>query len=382
MKIFIEATSIFKYRSGVGQYSKRLSETLVQQNPQNEFTFFSFNLWPRALPPREIKGPNVNYRFIRLFPGKIYNQLLRMNINLPIDLLLRRQADIIFYPNFRVWPMFSRKTKTMVVIHDLSFIYYPQYSSPRNLRDNLKFVPRAITKANRVIAVSNSSKGQIVDHYGTDPAKITVVYNAVDHSEYYPRSAKEVSAIRNKYKLPAKYILFTGTIEPRKNVVGILNAYAALDERVKKDYGLVLAGGKGWNDESIRQAIDRLQSAGEKIICTGYVPDKNLPMLFSGASLFVWPSFYEGFGVPPLEAMACGVPVITSDNSSLPEVVGDAAIKVKAENTAAISKAMASVLTNAKLAAELRQKGLVQAKLFSWEKSAEILMDVFNELDV
>ncbi|MGA2572547.1 MAG: glycosyltransferase family 1 protein [Terracidiphilus sp.] len=241
-------------------------------------------------------------------------------------------------------------------------------------------VPRSIKRAARILAVSEHTKADIIKYYDIPADKISVIYNAVDHSEYYPRPAKEVSAVRSKYKLPAKYILFTGTIEPRKNVEGILGAYAALDEQVKKDHGLVLAGGKGWNDEPIRQAIDKLKSAGEKIICTGYVPDEDLPALFSGASLFVYPSFYEGFGIPPLEAMACGVPVITADNSSLPEVVGDAVIMIKAENIAAITQSISKVLNDSQLANSLRQKGLEQAKKFSWEKSAQTLITLLNSL--
>ena len=162
MKVFILGTSVFDSPSGVGQYTKRLIQVMANQHPEDSFTFFGFRLWPKTLPKKEITGANVSYRFIRFMPGRVYNMLFRLGIQIPIDLLLRRRADIFFYPNFTVWPTLNRRTKKVVIVHDLSFIYFPQYASPRNLRDNLKFVPRSLKQADHVITISKSSKKQIV----------------------------------------------------------------------------------------------------------------------------------------------------------------------------------------------------------------------------
>ena len=380
MKVFILGTSVFDSPSGVGQYTKRLIQVMANQHPEDSFTFFGFRLWPKTLPKKEITGANVSYRFIRFMPGRVYNMLFRLGIQIPIDLLLRRRADIFFYPNFTVWPTLNRRTKKVVIVHDLSFIYFPQYASPRNLRDNLKFVPRSLKQADHVITISKSSKKQIVEHYKTDPAKISIVLPAVDLEHFRPRLAAEVAKIRAKYKLPKKYILYTGTLEPRKNLEGLMRAYTALGSEIKQQYGLVLAGGKGWQDQSISAMIEKLSAAGENIKWTGYVPDADLPAIYSGASLFAWPSFYEGFGIPPLEAMACGVPVITSDNSSLPEAVGDAAITVKAEDTQSLVNEIERVLSDEKLVKSMRARGLAQAKKFTWEKSAQTLLSLLEKV--
>lgn len=371
MKIFIEATPIFKDRSGVGQYAKRLTEAMVALAPNDKFTLFGFRLWPKPLPTHEIVGTNVSYRFIRFFPGRVYNMLFRLSIKLPIDLLLRQRPDVIFFPNFTLRPTLSRHTKKVVVIHDLSFIYFPQFASPLNRRDNQKLVPYSIAKADHIITISKNSKDQIIKNYKVASAKVTIVSPAVDRNFFKKRSEAEIKKVRTKYKLPNKYIFYTSTLEPRKNVEGVLEAYSALDSKTKAEYGLVLAGGKGWQDEAIHAAIDKHRSNDEVIVTTGYVPDEDLPAMYSGASLFLFPSFYEGFGIPILEAFACGVPVITANNSSLPEVAGHAAILIKAEDSPAITKAIKKVLSDSKLANNLRQKGLVQIQNFDWEDSAK-----------
>ena len=382
MKIYVEGSSVFKDRSGVGQYTKRLIEAAARLDPGSRFTFFGFKFWSRPLPAQDIKAPNISYRFVRWMPGRVYNMLFRLGVALPVDLFLLRRPDVILYPNFLRWPVLNRKTKTAVVIHDLSFIQFPQFAAPINRQDNLRFVPSSIAKADFIIAVSESSKRQIVDHYKTSSDKVKVITPAIDHKEYYPRPADEIAAIRRKLSLPENYLLYVGNLEPRKNIKGILEAYAGLDKKLKQSYGLVLAGGRGYGrqDGQIQAKIKELQAAGEDIVTTGYVPDADLPVIFSGASLFVYPSFYEGFGMPPLEAMACGVPVITADNTSLPEVVGDAAIKIKAEDTAGLTEAVAKVLSDPELAAELCAKGLAQAQKFSWQTSAQKLMELSEKL--
>jgi glycosyltransferase involved in cell wall biosynthesis len=218
-----------------------------------------------------------------------------------------------------------------------------------------------------------------MEYYKVPEDKISIISPAVDQKVFYPRESAEITKVKQNYGVKKPYILSLCTLEPRKNLVGVLDAYEKLPEKTKRSYILVLAGGKGWLDDELEKRIGEL-SAKYEVIKTGYVPDEDLPALYSGASVFVFPSFYEGFGMPPLEAMACGTPVITSDNTSLPEVVGNAGIMIKADDTERLAGEMERVLTNNKLAQNLREKGLEQAKKFSWEKSAKELLDVIEEV--
>lgn len=366
-------------KSGIGHYTHRLIEALASRHPE-ELQLYGhyFNFLGRKRPPLP-KNSNLHYRVSKIIPGKAQSALRRIGLQIPFDMLLRKRGDIALFPNFVSLPT-MRPIKKVVAIHDLGFIYHPQYLQPANLKFLQKFVPLSIKKASKIITISESTKSQLIDNYDVKSDKISVITPAADNDYYYPRSASEVSNIRKKYGLPAKYVLFTSTLEPRKNIEGVLRSYAALDEKIKKAYGLVLAGGKGWEDESILKTINELRAAGENIITTGYVPDEDLPAIYSGAALFVYPSFYEGFGIPPLEAMACGVPVISADNTSLPEVVGNAGLYVKAEDTAGLTLLIEQVLANPKLAKELRQKGFKQAKKFSWQESAQQLFNLLEEL--
>ena len=204
-----------------------------------------------------------------------------------------------------------------------------------------------------------------------NPAKIEIVNPAINHAVHRPASKQSIDRVKTKYGIKGQYILYTGTLEPRKNIVGILEGYSALPKNILSSYTLVLAGGKGWLDEEIEEKLTELKELN--IIRTGYVADEDLPALYSGATVFVYPSFYEGFGMPPLEAMACGTPVITSNNSSLPEVVGEAGIMIDAKDTKTLTESIEKVISNTKLQNEMIKKGIKQAKKFSGEESAKKL---------
>ncbi|MBW3537875.1 glycosyltransferase family 4 protein [Candidatus Parcubacteria bacterium] len=379
MKVCIAGNVLFgSLKSGVYQYTKRLTEALLQIDQSNQYTIFGFLFFGKKIPSPPLgTRPNLSYRFIRFLPGRVYSRLHKKRLAPPVDLLLRSRPDIFFFPHFVRYPL-ALKEKSIIVIYDLSFIFQAKHSDQKNQWYLSRFVPRSIKKADHIVTISQNSQQELVEHYAVSPKRITIINPAVDHGIYNPRSRDEIGAIKNKFGLSDKYVLYTGTLEPRKNIVGLLNAYAALPKLLQEGYALVLAGGKGWMDREILRRLKELEDLN--IFLTGYVPDEDLPALYSGASVFVYPSFYEGFGMPPLEAMACGVPVITSDNSSLPEVVGDAGIMIKAEDTKAITAAMERVLTHPKLAVGMRRKGLEQAKKFTWEGSARKLLKVLEKV--
>jgi glycosyltransferase involved in cell wall biosynthesis len=377
-KILIEGGPLFRQKSGVGQYLYRLFEALFEQDKKNQYVIYAFLFIGKKLhKPFTKVYPNVRYKMVRYLPSKVYNVFSRKIVVPPSDLLTAEKPDIAIFGNFVRSPLITGG-KTITVIYDLSYIHFRQFADKKNATLLNKRVPMAVKKSNKIITISESSKKEIVDYYKVDPDKVTIIPPAVDHVVYRPLKKTEVNEVRKKYRVSHEYILFTGTLEPRKNILGILEAYSLLPTTLQKKYQLVLAGGKGWLDGSIQKKLEELTMLD--IILTGYVPDEDLPALYSGALLFVYPSFYEGFGMPPLEAMACGVPVITSNNSSLPEVVGDAGIMIDADDTDALVDSMKRVLTDNELAKKMRKAGLIQAKKFSWNTSATKMKEIINSI--
>lgn len=373
MKILIEGSPLFGKRTGVGQYTARLLEATFKQDTANNYTIFGF-----LLPGRKaiLPAANFSYKWIRLMPGRVYSRLLKKHLAPAIN-RFTGNADIFLFPNFVRWPL-AGNTKSIVIIYDLSFLLHGEHSQNANRKYLNRFVPESITKSDAIITISKNSQREILENFSVNPDKISIIYPAVDHTVYFPQAQAKVTSTLNNYGITTNYILYTGTLEPRKNIVGILDAYAQLPPSLQQEYSLVLAGGKGWLEEGITQKLNELSDL--PIITTGYVPDEELPAIYSGASLFVYPSHYEGFGMPPLEAMACGTPVITSDNSSLPEVVGDAGITVPATDQTALAQAIQAVLTNPAQAQKMRKKGLEQAQKFNWNTSAKQLIDVINRV--
>ncbi|MFI5492945.1 glycosyltransferase family 4 protein [Actinoplanes sp. NPDC051859] len=378
MRVFIDGTPLFRQRTGVGQYTMHLVEALFRVDEDHRYTIFSFALLGRGAKRRPIpETPRVAYRFMRYMHLKVFNAIVRKLTAPPIDLMLGSRPDLFFFPDFVRFPL-PLGSRAIAVVHDLSFVLHPEHVADRNRKYLTRYVPRTIDKCQHIVTPSENSKKEIVEFYGTDPDRISVVSPALDHTFFYPRADTEIEAVSKKYGITKPYVLYTGTLEPRKNIKSILAAYAQLPPEVRDSFSMVLAGGKGWLDREIKDQLEALRHLD--IITTGYVPDEDLPALYSGAALFVYPSLYEGFGMPPLEAMACNTPVIVADNSSLPEVVGDAGILVDAHDSAALGLHMEKVLGDPALADELRRKGLERAKLHTWENSARRLLDIINEV--
>lgn len=378
VKISIEGSPMFRNRSGVGQYVYRLFDALFAMDKKQHYTIYGFMFMGKKLPdPYEEKNYNISYRLVRYFPSKVLNVFSRRLFVPPIDVMTASNPDLFIFTNF-VRPPLPLGAKSISFIYDLSFIYHGEHSGKKNRQIMTREAPKSARKSDAIITISENSKKEIIDYCKIDPAKVHIVHPALDHKEYYPRSTREQAAVAKKFGIRGKYILFTGTIEPRKNINGVLDGYAALSQKIRDEYTLVLAGGKGWNDEGIYKRLAELKD--EKIILTGYVADEDMPALYSGASVFVFPTLYEGWGMPVVEAMACGTPVITSNNSSMPEAGGDAAIYIKAEDTKDLTKQIERVLSDKKLHDAMVKKGLAHATQFSWEKSAKDLKKVIDQV--
>lgn len=380
MKLFIESSAVFAERSGIGQFTKRLIEAYHKQYPSQKIKLFGFRLIYRSFVAPIPKDTTLGYRLIRWLPGRIYTGSFKKGVKIPMDTLLGATTkDVFIFPNFVKWPLLYNR-KSIAFIHDVSFVTHGQYSSPANRDYMLKYVPKTIAGIEHIITISESSKLDIVKHFGADPNNISIVHPFVNTNTFKRQGNTAILALRKKYKLPEKYLLFMSTIEPRKNIEGLLSAYEKLPKSITNEYALVLAGGKGWLNEDIHKKADRLIDKGLKIIRTGYIDDGDLATLYSGASLYVFIPHYEGFGISPLEAMACGVPVITSDNSSLPEVVGKAGLLVDADKPADTTKAIQYLLSHPEKCKQMVKDGYAQASKFNPVHSAQQLQRAIEKV--
>jgi glycosyltransferase involved in cell wall biosynthesis len=285
-------------------------------------------------------------------------------------------VDIFHSPDFVLPPV--RRAKTIVTVHDLSFIRYPQCADA-NLRAYLnKVVPRSVHRADLILADSQSTKDDLVELLGVDARRIEVVYPGVEKRFRPIEDQALLEKVRKRYNLPPRFILGLGTLQPRKNFTGLIRAFADLRFAISNLH-LVIVGGKGWLYEEIFATVEHL-GLGKKVVFPGFVADEDLPALYNLADLFVFPSLYEGFGLPPLEAMACGTPVVTSNASSLPEVVGEAGLIVAATKVEDLAETMQRVLGDNALRERMIAKGVDQARKFTWKEAASRLLSLYETL--
>jgi glycosyltransferase involved in cell wall biosynthesis len=352
------------YRSaGINWYVYNLLENLPDVDPEIEYTVF--------LGERRYAGrPGLRLRLSRLGTHRPWVRILWEQTIQP-RVLRETGVNLLHGPAF-VGPLFSR-CPFVVTVHDLSFVLFPRGFRLGNRSYLRLFTRLSLQKARRVIAVSGSTRDDLVRLYGLPPERIDVVYNGVD-SAFRPLPPAQVADFRARHGLPERFMLFVGTLEPRKNVAGLVEAYACLP-RTRPP--LMLVGGKGWLYDEVFRQIQERGLAGE-IHFVGYVPAEELPSWYNAADLFVYPSFYEGFGLPVLEAMACGTPVITSRASSLPEVVGQAALLVDPGDVDALTGALERLLDDGALCEQMRDAGLKQAQRFSWPETARCTVQAYR----
>lgn len=380
MKIGIDIRTLLDARpSGVSEYVLNLLKEMFKLDTANEYRLF-YNCFGDCPNLPEFKQANV--KLIKYnYPNKVLNYLLFKIFNYPkLDKALA--VDVFFMPHLNFIGL-SVGAKSLLTVHDLSFLKYPEFFSARkNFWHRMVKAKKLLKRFSLVIAVSENTKRDIMELGGINPDKVKVIYSGVGE-EYkklplinYQFSVKRV---RDKYNLPERFILYLGTIEPRKNVDGIIRAYNQL--RVMscelRDYKLIIAGARGWKSENIYREWDKSAFKND-IKFLGYVEPDDKIYLYNLASVFIYPSFYEGFGFPPLEAMACGVPVVASFASSLPEVVGDAALMVDPYNINDLAGALEKVLVDENLKNKLIARGLEQAKKFSWRETARAYLSELN----
>jgi len=364
MLIGIDASrAVAAERTGTENYSLFLIRALLQLDRQNQYRLY-FNR-----PPAPDLIPTAANVEQRVMPFPRFWTHLRLSWE-----MATRSPDVLFVPA-HVLPWVHPR-RSVVTVHDLGYIYYPQAHTlwaRRYLQWSTAYNARS---AAQVIADSQATKDDLVRHCGTPPEKVTVIYPGRDTTFAPVRDPACLAAVRERYGIAAPYVLYVGTLQPRKNLTGLLDAFASLLHQ-GRDLYLAIAGKKGWLYEPLFARVRELGLEG-RVHFTGYVPQEELPALLSGARLFVLPSLYEGFGLPILEAMACGTPVVCSAVASLPEVAGDAAILVSPHDTTQLVQALARVLDDDALRQQLVQKGLDRATRFSWEQCAQQTLEVLQ----
>ncbi len=359
-------------RSGIEEYTINLLSRLLSLDKNIKFKLF-YNAFNQVeLDYDWLNLPNVELKKFR-WPNRFVFDPAAKFFKLPkIDKLLGG-CDVFFAPHFLLSPV-SNDCRKITTFHDLSFEYFPDFFSWRKRFWHTSLAPRRrALEADKLIAVSESTKNDLVDLYGAVPETVKVIYSGIESGLKKNELAKEQkSSIRKKYNLPENLILYFGTIEPRKNLVGLIRAYEIFRRQMAGDtkYSLVLAGNSGWLYNDIF-AEAKKSSFAQDIIFTGFINPVDKIYLYNLASLFVYPSFFEGFGFPPLEAMSCGVPVVCSHTSSFPEVVGEAALMIDPYNFGEIAWAMKEVLADKELRQDLIKGGFIKVKNFSWDKCAE-----------
>ncbi len=373
-----------KEKTGTEWYSYHVIEELKKLDTEGvQFVLYSKEKLEGDLAelPKTWKS-----KVLRWPPGKLWTQF-RFSWE-----MLWHKPDILFVPAHTI-PLIhparnasrseaGRPKKTITTLHDIGFLKYPELYSKLEIAYHRFSARFALAHAAHIITVSEFSKKEMIDIYGSDPKKISVVYNGYDDTRYRILPEERVKGVLEKYKIKKPYLLFVGRLEEKKNVLGIVKALAILKKSSElKPYTpqLVLVGNRGYGYEKIKAEIEK-NNLGDSVLELGWIDKDELPALHNGASVFVFPSFYEGFGIPVIEAMASGTPVVASSAASLPEVVGDAGVIIDPEKPEQIAEAVEKILDNEDFRKDLIEKGFVRAKEFSWEKCAKETFDIIKNI--
>ena len=369
MRIAIDAHSVGNKLGGNESYATHLIEALAEVDSVNQYTIFVTRR--EARDRFSNRWPNFQVR--ATLP---HTPLIRIPLTLSAE--LRRNRVDVLHVQFTA-PPFS-PCPVVVSIHDLSFEHLPQTFKRRSRTQLRLTVRRSARNASQVIALSNHTRADLIDTYNLPPEKVNVIPLAAADTFSPVIDDNELQRVRQTYGIERKYLLSVGSIQPRKNLRRLIDAYSLLRRQQPecKLPQLVLVGKNAWlYNETLQLLKDR--EVGSSIIVTGYVPESDLPALYSGALCFIYPSYFEGFGLPPLEAMKCGAPVIVGNKTSLPEVVGDAALMIDPFDINAIATAIQKVSSDAELRSQLRAKGLQRASQFDWKETARRTLAVYEK---
>lgn len=378
MKISFDALPLISENmSGIGYCQAGLVSEMISSHPEDSYTFEYFSRKDHEVKRNRLssymkKNCSVNESH---FSGFLYRTIMNI-IPVPYSLFFGKKSELTHFFNYIIPPFVHGKK--VVTVHDMVIRAYPETVRFRTKQLLLTGMKKSMKRADVIITDSEFSKKEIEKYYPQFADKIEVVYCGVNKEKFYHIEDKElITRTKASLGIDGEYFLYLGTIEPRKNLERLIDAYKLLCERDVNVPKLVMAGGKGWLNSGIYGKVSEY-GLEEKVLFTRYVPDEDLCPLMNGACAFVFPSIYEGFGMPPLEAMSCGVPVVSSGEASLPEVVGDCAVIVDAYSPDSIADGMYRIYMDRPLREELSKKGMQRAAGFSWERSAEKLHEIYK----
>jgi glycosyltransferase involved in cell wall biosynthesis len=377
LRIAIDYTSAINQNAGIGRFVRSLVASVVEIDTTDNFLLLHAAPNPGRHPTYP-NGANVSRRVLRVNERLMNIVWHRLQLPLPAD-WLTGPVDLFHSPDFVMPPV--RAARSILTVHDLAFLLYPECADAR-LRAYLeKTVPRSVQRADYVVADSENTRNDVICLLGVPPERVTVVPGGVDPSFQPVDDPERLAAIRRTIGLDetTPYILFIGVIEPRKNLVGLIEAFDVLKSRRPLPHKLVVVGRRGWLSEGTMERAERSPYRDE-IIFPGFIPDGELASLYSAAETFAFPSHYEGFGLPVLEAMACGTPVVASRASSLPEIVGDAGMQVDPDEPERLASALELLALNPEMRADFRDRGIARAATFTWEAAAQIMVDVYHKV--
>ncbi len=369
--IAIDYTPAYQQGAGIGRYVRELINALAQLDHHTDYRLFVAGAKQADLG--EPFGANFTWKPTSISSKWLARLWHRAQLPLPINTFVGK-VDLYHATDF-VLPPLSKGIKSVLTVHDLSFVRVPESASPKLKQYLDDIVPRSIQRADHILADSQATKDDMIDLYNTPADKISVLLSGVDAR--FQSSHQPLATLASKYNFPLKpYVLCVGTVQPRKNYERVITACRSLLD-AGLDFNLLIAGGKGWLDAPIYDTINAL-NMGEKVHFLGFVDDDDLPSLYTHARCLAFPSLYEGFGLPILESMACGTPVLTSNISSLPEVAGDVAITLDPYDVNAISQGLKRLILNSPERDQRIVNGLNHVKQFTWRRSAEQLLAIYQ----
>ncbi len=373
MRVTIDLSPAVHQKAGLGRYARTLAEHLVAQDQLNAYEAFAFApaAWDnlpaslRALPRAQVPLTARSWRM---------SVWLAHALGMSFDRWMPR-ADL-FHATEHLLPPFKH-VRTVFTLHDLIFRFFPEYHLPLNRWFLTGAMPYFLKRADAIIAVSECTKRDAIRLYNLPPEKISVIYEGVSPT-LCPQAPEQVARVRSQYAQNQPFILFVSTIEPRKNIPRLVDALHVLNQQ-GLPHRLLVAGRKGWLYQGVFEHV-RTTGMESRVEFLDYVPDSDVAALLTACDAFVFPSLYEGFGLPPLEALACGAPVVCSNTSSLPEVVGDAALLFNPTDVGEMAMAIERAVTDSSLREQLRARGPAQAARFSWERAARETLDIYRRI--
>ncbi|MEP7288498.1 MAG: glycosyltransferase family 1 protein [Chloroflexota bacterium] len=373
MQIGIDARLNGYRAGGISEYTRHLIQALALVDGASRYCIL------HAARPQLANDdtaddltPAANFRRVNVFTPP-HHKLERVALAAEIA---RLRLDVLHSPDF-IPPQRGAQHR-VITVHDLAFLHYPQFQTADSVRYYAGHIRAAVREADHILAVSQTTAADLHTLLNVPAEKITVQLEGVDPA-FRPLPVSEIRSVQQRLGLPSSYLLFVGTFEPRKNLPGLLEAYHALCQILPDAPPLVIAGTRGWLYEPIFQKAEELK-LGQRLIWLEAVTANDLPAIYNGAVLFVLPSFYEGFGLPPLEAMACGIPTIVSNRGSLPEVVGETGLTVDPDQPAALTEALQCMLTDSELRERSATAGLTRAATFTWQHAAEVALSVYRKV--